>query len=142
MNKISKSGQGQHSVYSVEYTVLAGLLCTVHNGPPSLKYQDSRRFSSLGISSLCLVQPVECGYWSEPKAKRRHYKRQPNAYNMWDFMEHIMYILCVYKLLVEPVRTVKKRRKQSFFSYIVQESCRIPNCLLTVDKTRQNFPVR
>jgi hypothetical protein len=54
------------TVYSVlrliaVQNILCWLACSVHNGPPSLKYQYSLSISSLGLSSLCLY-PSICTY--------------------------------------------------------------------------------
>ncbi len=36
------------------------------------------------------MKTVECVYWTEPKATCRQYKNQPNAYNMYTYLEGIL----------------------------------------------------
>jgi hypothetical protein len=49
-------------------------------------------FSTISGLLYCTVYvlPVECVYWTEPKATCRQCKNQPNAYNMYTDLEGIL----------------------------------------------------
>jgi hypothetical protein len=50
---------------------------------------------SVSVAFSPLINPVECVYWTEPKATYRQCKIQPNAYNMYIDLERILSV-CLY----------------------------------------------